>query len=150
MKGEVITRNGKRVASPEYRSWQMMKNRCLNKCARDWKYYGGRGIGIDSKWLSFDAFLMDMGRKPTLRHTLERVDGSGDYGKSNCVWATRQQQSRNREYAKLSIFDARLIRELYATRNYYQRHLAEMFGVSQRTICLITRGEGWREEGEPL
>jgi hypothetical protein len=94
--------NGKRVASPEYRSWQMMKNRCLNPKARDYVYYGARGITVCKRWAdSFDAFLQDMGRKPTPLHTLDRKNPDGGYNPRNCRWATREEQSRNRPYAKV-------------------------------------------------
>lgn len=100
--GEVQMVEGRRVASPEYRSWQMMKNRCLNKNAKDYAYYGAKGITICKKWQkSFEAFLEDMGRRPSSLHTLDRKDGRKNYTPSNCQWATRQEQSRNRAYANV-------------------------------------------------
>jgi len=108
--GEVRQVNGKRVASPEYRSWQMMKNRCLNPNATDWEYYGARGITVCQRWHDFDYFLEDMGRRPTPKHTLERKESNGPYNKKNCIWATRQQQARNRGYAKLTMVDAQPLR----------------------------------------
>ncbi|MFM7011476.1 MAG: hypothetical protein ACKO0Z_19465 [Betaproteobacteria bacterium] len=97
--GEVRRVNGKRVATPEYRSWQMMRNRCLNPKARDYAYYGGRGITVCKAWGSFENFLADMGRRPTSVHTLERKNVARNYTPSNCVWATRKEQARNRTYA---------------------------------------------------
>jgi hypothetical protein len=41
-----------------------------------------------------------MGRRPTSKHTLERVDVNKGYSPDNCCWATRQTQARNRNYAK--------------------------------------------------
>jgi len=98
--GEVKHINGKRVASPEYRSWQMMKNRTSNPKAKDYAFYGGRGIKVCERWEKFSAFLEDMGRRPTPAHTVDRVDGDGDYEPANCRWATRKEQARNRAYAK--------------------------------------------------
>lgn len=99
--GEVKHINGKRVATPEYRSWQMMKNRCLNKKAADYAYYGGRGIQVCAEWAaSFTRFLEDMGRRLDPALTLERRDVDGNYTPDNCYWATRKEQSRNRKYAK--------------------------------------------------
>ncbi len=98
--GEVRLINGKRTATPEYRSWQMMKNRCHNPKARDYAYYGGRGISVCKRWReSFVNFLADMGRKPTPEHTLDRKRTAGNYTPGNCRWATREEQSRNRPYA---------------------------------------------------
>lgn len=99
-KGEVRLVNGRRVATPEYRSWQMMKNRCNNPRARDYAHYGGRGIRVCRRWETFDNFLADMGRRPTLQHTLERKNSDKNYCPSNCVWATRADQARNRGYAR--------------------------------------------------
>lgn len=145
--GEVRRINGKRVATPEYRSWQMMKNRCLNPRAADYNYYGGRGITIDERWFDYEAFLLDMGRRPTLAHTLERLNSDDDYHKNNCVWATREEQSRNRSYTKMSLKKARLVRKKYATGKFQQYELAREFNVSQRTISLIVRNEAWKEKG---
>jgi hypothetical protein len=104
--GEVKLINGKRVATPEYRSWQMMKNRCHNPKARDYAYYGGRGISVCQKWRdSFDAFLADVGRRPSPAHTLERRNTNRGYSPSNCYWATREAQSRNRRYATTRIWE---------------------------------------------
>ena len=91
----------RRVVTPEYRSWQMMKNRCNNPNARDYKYYGAKGIRVYESWnASFLSFLADMGRRPSLTHTLERRDTALHYTPENCCWATRQEQARNRPYAK--------------------------------------------------
>ena len=98
--GEVKYINGKRVASPEYRTWQMMRNRCLNPNAQDYEYYGGRGVTICDQWNTFDGFLASMGRRPAPEYTLDRIDSDGAYEPSNCRWVTRKEQSRNRNYAK--------------------------------------------------
>lgn len=97
--GHVKKINGKRIATPEYRSWQLMRNRCLNQTSTDYKYYGGRGITIDRAWDKFESFLADMGLRPDKGFTLDRIDSDGPYTKANCRWATRQTQARNRKYA---------------------------------------------------
>jgi hypothetical protein len=98
---DVRTVNGKRIATPEYNSWQMMKNRCFNTNSKDYPYYGGRGITVCRRWLDYAPFLADMGRRPTPLHTLDRIRTSRNYTPSNCRWATRETQARNRPYAKV-------------------------------------------------
>lgn len=82
-----------------YRVYRAMINRCYNPNIKGYKRYGGRGITVCKRWLdSYIAFKDDMGEKPTADHSIDRIDNDGNYEPSNCRWATKEQQMRNRGY----------------------------------------------------
>src|SRR3990172_5527061 len=80
----------------EYRIWSGIIKRCENKNCRNWLRYGGRGIKICERWRnSFQAFYKDMGPRPSLAHSIDRINAGGNYEPSNCRWATYKEQARN-------------------------------------------------------
>lgn len=88
----------KEEKSPEYRAWRGMKQRCSsNPDGKDYKHYAGRGIRVCDRWLNnYENFLADVGRKPSLKHSLDRYpDNDGNYEPGNVRWATASQQASN-------------------------------------------------------
>lgn len=81
----------------EYKVWQGMKGRCHNPNHVDYHNYGARGITVCQEWQdSFEAFINDMGHRPTYTSTIERIDNTKGYCKDNCVWLEKAEQSKNR------------------------------------------------------
>jgi len=86
--------------SPTYRAWESMVQRCTNPNHQRWDDYGGKGITVCPPWMSFPAFLKDMGPKPDRDHQLGRIDVTKGYTPQNCRWLTRKQQGVLRQAAR--------------------------------------------------
>lgn len=133
---ERVTTHGKTL-TPEYSSWRAMIQRCYNPKNVTWNRYGGRGITVCARWRnSFEAFLSDMGYRPSTRHSIERLDNNGHYDPGNCKWATIKEQARNTSKA---------IRVEFNGRTQCISEWAEQVGISKRTIWNRLRS-GWSVE----
>jgi len=83
--------------SPEFKAWVAMRQRCNNPKHAEYARYGARGIKVCPEWnTSFEAFIRDMGVRPSARHSIERKDNDRGYEPENCIWATADVQMRNR------------------------------------------------------
>ena len=79
-----------------YTIYRSMLQRCYDKKSTSYPNYGGRGIRVSDEWLrSFDEFYKDMGDVKK-GMSLDRVDSSFGYSKSNCRWASYSNQAHNK------------------------------------------------------
>lgn len=87
--------------TPEFNSWRCMRKRCLNPNDTNYRYYGGRGIGIFPAWINdFAAFRDYVGLKPSPSHSLDRFPNpDGNYEPGNVRWATKKEQIANQSLA---------------------------------------------------
>lgn len=80
-----------------YIVWHNMIARCTKTDHVSYMAYGGRGIKVCDSWLSsFETFLKDIGERPSLKHSLDRIDADGHYILGNVRWATDKEQGRNK------------------------------------------------------
>jgi len=73
-----------------------MLQRCTNPNFQQYPDYGGRGIKVCKRWKQFENFLVDMGKRPSLQHSIDRYpNNDGDYEPGNCRWADHMEQHQN-------------------------------------------------------
>lgn len=93
--------------TPEYKIWLGIRTRCECPTATGYQWYGAIGRTVSDEWKSFETFYHDMGQRPSPRHSIERVNNSLGYSKSNCIWATRPEQMRNMGRNHMITFEGR-------------------------------------------
>jgi hypothetical protein len=121
----------------ENRIWRGMKNRCSVPTLKNYHRYGGRGIRVCDRWEdSFEAFLSDMGPRPSPNHSLDRINNDGNYEPSNCRWATAKQQSSN---------TIRTVRVQFQGEELPLNEACLRSGISRRTVRSRLQ-KGWSLE----
>jgi hypothetical protein len=121
----------------EYDIWHGIKLRCYTPTAGSFQNYGARGITVCDRWRnSFEAFIADMGPRPSRRHSIDRIDNSAGYSPDNCRWATRVEQRNNTRTNR------------FVTRNGRTRTLSQWAAEHSKTVNLILdrMGRGWSLE----
>lgn len=139
--GEAYSRNCDGTA--EYRVWTSMLSRCSDTNSPVFDRYGGRGIRVCDRWLTYVNFIHDMGRRPH-GFTIDRIDNNAGYCKENCRWASRKTQQRNR---------SNTVEVEYKGRKMLLLELSETTGVEYLLLWDRIFKHGWsveRSVSEPI
>lgn len=104
--------------TPEYMVYHSMIARCYLPATGSYEYYGGKGVKVCDRWReSFEAFLEDVGLRPSPKHVLSRKENDKDFTQDNAAWTLGHDARRNNRNTRL-------------------------FEINGRTLCL----EDWAKE----
>lgn len=79
--------------------WMQILARCYDTRHDSWRNYGGRGVTVCAEWqsaLGSRVFYAHVGPRPSLDHSIDRIDNDRGYEPGNVRWATRAEQTANR------------------------------------------------------
>lgn len=85
---------------PMYKIWFGMMERCYNPENRDYDSYGKKGVRVLKTWAQnpgdyFDDIERIIGPRPSLQHTVDRINPSGHYVENNIRWLLHSLQAFN-------------------------------------------------------
>jgi len=121
----------------EYTIWCDMKSRCNNPKSAEFGNYGERGIKVCKEWNLFENFYRDMGDRPSLLHSIDRIDNNKGYEKNNCRWVTWDVQVSNKRSNKFF--------ELNGERNTISQWAKKLNIKPNTLVYRILRGKSFIE-----
>ena len=137
-----------------YQLWINIRKRCYNPDTINYKWYGGKGIGVCDQWIqdfmSFYNWSINNGWQEGL--TIDRIDSNKNYSPENCRFISMSENSKSRcrenktvrsgtrnPNKKLNLSDVSFIKET----NISLKELAEKFEVSYTQIWRIKNNKQW-------
>jgi hypothetical protein len=99
--------------APEYRVHSSLIQRTTNPKHKVYKTYGGAGRTVCEGLRMYTGFLSVVGRRPSDKHSIDRIKNSGGYWCGSCSeclvnkrlmnvrWATPEQQRQNMDDSRL-------------------------------------------------
>jgi hypothetical protein len=138
---------GTKLQKSFWNRWNTIRQRCDNPNSSGFRCYGAKGIKLCGRWHKFENFRDDMWESFLKHHkenngdtSIERRDVKGNYELSNCYWATKAIQDKNKritpkvidygEHIRLSTHIRKTLNELIHKENFKSKIFVEYFGLS--------------------
>lgn len=112
------------ISHPLYGRWRRMIQRCTDPNTKEYSHYGGRGLAVCDRWLSFENFLNDMG-EPMKGQELDRIDNAKGYEPTNCRWVSHSENMKNTRRSVIISFNG-------VTQNL--KNWAQQIGIDQAAL----------------
>ena len=109
----VATKHGG-TKDTRYKAWAGIIQRCTNPSNHAFHNYGGRGITVCERWMTYSNFESDVPPRPSSLHSIDRIDNESGYKPGNVRWATAKQQALNRRGKKLNLDGTVVLRNILA------------------------------------
>jgi hypothetical protein len=97
--------------SAEYKTLKGMIGRCHQPSAGPYPRYGAKGIRVCDRWrfgedglAGVEAFIKDVGLKPSPKHSIDRIDPNGHYEPGNVRWVGWKVESDNKRSSNKIVF----------------------------------------------
>lgn len=132
-----------------YKTWCGIKARCYNPNTPHYERYGGRGIEMCAEWKddfqTFANWALANGfdiNSTGKEQSIDRIDPNGNYDPTNCRWASKLEQARNRcDSVNIEYLGERLPLAEYAMVSGVDRIYA--FRASKRGLSGIEIKKEW-------
>ncbi len=134
--------------SKMYYTWYHMIKRCYHKKSHAYKSYGGRGIFVDTRWLTFTNFFADIQKLENWSLKMEYPDDysldkdfyqSNKYGPDTCRWASSTEQSVNIR-SNTNFFEAEDPNG-HKTIHYGLKTFCKKYNFNSTAISPVLKGE---------
>ena len=118
--------------------YRAMISRCYNSEVKDYRFYGGKGIGVCEEWLSSKEEFINWANRSGYNDdlTIDRIDPKKNYCPENCQWIDGRVNAKIKSTTRLLTIDG---------KTDSISGWAKMFGIPKNTVVSGVRNKNDEE-----